>query len=210
VAVIGAGGLGGPVILILARMGIGHLVVMDHDVFDETNLNRQAVSSTAALGRTKCEEAGRLLQQINPAVLLTAHVKKLEAAAAVTDLQGCHVAVDALDNIADRYCLEKAAKTLNIPMVHGAVGGFAGQVMTIFPEDTGLESLYGKDPDSLNDANRTEAFMGVPGVTPWLVAGYQAMEVVKILLGKGDVLKNCLLFIDLESGQSDRLHLQSG
>jgi len=210
VAVVGAGGLGGSVILILARMGIGHLVIMDHDVFDETNLNRQAVSSTAALGMSKCEEAKRQVQQINPSVIVTPHNKKLEAATAVMDLQGCNVAVDALDNIADRFCLEKAAETLNIPMVHGAVGGFAGQIMTIYPGDIGLEAVFGKGAARATGANRPEALMGVPAITPSLVAGYQTMEVVKILLDKNDILRNCLLYIDLESGQLDRLHLKTG
>lgn len=209
VAIVGSGGLGGSVILMLARLGIGDLVIIDYDVFDETNLNRQAISSTAVLGISKCEEAKRLVKEINPAVVTTSLTKKLEPRTAINDLEGCHVAVDALDNIADRFILEKASKTLNIPMVHGAVGGFAGQIMTIFPEDIGLEAIYGKQPALINDSQRPEALMGVPAVTPSVVAAYQAMEVVKVLLNKGDLFRNCLLYINLESGQLDRLHLKT-
>ncbi|MBW2182068.1 MAG: HesA/MoeB/ThiF family protein [Deltaproteobacteria bacterium] len=205
VSVIGSGGLGGSIILILARLGIGGLVIIDHDVFDETNLNRQAISSTAVLGISKCEEAERMVKNINPGIIITSHNKKLKPNTAVEVLEGCHVAVDALDNIADRFILEKAVKTLNIPMVHGAVAGFSGQVMTIFPEDNGLEAIYGKQPARTTDSDRPEALMGVPAVTPSIIASYQAMEVVKILLNKGNLFRNCLLYIDLESGQLDRL-----
>jgi molybdopterin/thiamine biosynthesis adenylyltransferase len=209
VVVTGSGGLGGGVILTLARLGIGSIGIIDQDVFDETNLNRQAISSTAVLGCSKCEEAKKIVNNINPAVIVTSHNKKLEPDTAIEMLEGYHVAVDALDNIADRFTLEKAAKTLNIPLVHGAVAGFWGQVMTIFPEDTGLEAIYGKQPDLTNDAEQHAALMGVPAVTPSLVGGYQAMEVIKILLDKDNLFRNCLLYIDLESGQLNHLSLKA-
>jgi len=209
VSVIGSGGLGGSIILVLARLGIGELVIIDHDVFDETNLNRQAISSTEVLGILKCEEAERQVKIINPGVIITSYNKKLKPNTAMKLLEGCHVAVDALDNIADRFILEKASKTLNIPMVHGAVAGFAGQVMTIFPEDNGLESIYGKQPARTDDSKRPETLMGVPAVTPSLVACYQAMEVVKVLLDKGNLFRSCLLYIDLESGQLNRLNFKN-
>jgi len=209
VSIIGSGGLGGSVILILARMGVGHLVIVDHDVFDETNLNRQAISSNSNLGMSKCEEAEKLVKQINPGVIVTSHHIKLESDTAVKNLEGCHIVVDALDNISDRFILQNATKTLNIPLVHGAVAGFSGQVMTIFPEDAGLEAIFGKQPIRIDESKRHEAVMGVPAVTPSLVASFQAMEVIKVLLDKENLFRNCLLYIDLESGLLNLLNLET-
>ncbi|MBU4425393.1 MAG: HesA/MoeB/ThiF family protein, partial [Proteobacteria bacterium] len=142
VAVIGAGGLGGQVILLLARMGIGTLVVVDYDVFDETNLNRQALSSMETLGKPKPEAAAATVSSINPAVKVIPCQVKLDSSNAPEILTGANVVVDALDNVQDRFLLERTTKKLGIPLVHGALAGFEGQVMTIFPGDPGLKHLY--------------------------------------------------------------------
>jgi molybdopterin/thiamine biosynthesis adenylyltransferase len=118
VAVIGAGGLGGQVILLLARMGIGTLVVVDYDVFDETNLNRQALSSMETLGKPKPEAAAVTVSSINPGVKVIPCQVKLDSSNAPEILAGSDVAVDALDNVQDRFLLERTAKKLRIPLVH--------------------------------------------------------------------------------------------
>ena len=202
VAVIGAGGLGGTVILLLARMGVGHLKVVDCDVFDETNLNRQALSSGDNLGAAKVEAAVEAVAAVNPGVELTALQETIDSESAATMLEGVDVVVDALDNAPDRLATEAAAREQGIPFVHGALAGFDAQLMTIYPEDPGLKLLYG-DKARKGDPQRPEAVLGVPAITPSVVASLQAMEVLKILLQRGNPLRNRLLHVDLENGQFD-------
>lgn len=200
VAIVGAGGLGGTLILLLARIGIGTLVVVDRDAFDETNLNRQALSSLEALGRSKAEEAAKVIASVNPAVQVKAFPLQIAPHNAGEILKGCDVVADALDNVQDRFVLEGSAKDLGIPLVHGAIAGFEGQLMTIFPEDTGLAFLYGDGKDMTDRSRSPEAILGVPTLTPALVATLQAMEVIKVLLHKGRPFRNCMVHVDLEAG----------
>ena len=200
VAVIGAGGLGGTVILLLARMGIGHLKVVDCDEFDETNLNRQALSSCANLGTAKVEAASEAVAAINPGVEVTALRSTIDSQSAKKLLTGVDVVVDALDNAPDRLATQAAAKEIGIPFVHGALAGFDAQLMTIYPEDQGLQRLYGEQTEK-GDPQRPEVVLGVPAITPSVVASLQAMEVLKILLQRGEPLRNRLLHVDLEGGQ---------
>jgi molybdopterin/thiamine biosynthesis adenylyltransferase len=199
VAVVGAGGLGGQVILVLARVGVGHLVVVDHDVFDETNLNRQALCHGESIGRPKPEVA--IVRSINPGVEVTPHMAKIDDSNAREILGGSDVVVDALDNVSARFALERATKALKIPLVHGAVAGFEGRMMTIFPEDPGLKNLYGSELARVDDTKRPEAILGVPVLTPSFIANLQAMEVVKIVLKRGKIFQNTMLHADLEAGQ---------
>ncbi len=205
VVVIGLGGLGGHVVLLLARIGLGHLVMVDSDVFDETNLNRQALSSIDALGKPKSEVAAATVTSINPGVEVTSIQARIEAETVGTVLGGSDVVVDALDNIPDRMVLAEAAKSLGIPLVHGAIAGFEGQLMTVFPEDSGLRQLYGEVKIERSDPQRPEAILGVPTLTPAIVAAFQAMEVVKIILNRGRLLRNRMVHFDLERGELNQL-----
>ncbi len=201
VAVIGAGGLGGHLILMLARLGVGHITVVDPDVFDETNLNRQSLSTMANTGQSKANAAVQAAAEINPAVEVRSLVCPLNRNTAPEILKSMDVVVDALDSIRDRLILQNAAQKYEIPMVHGAIAGFAGQVMTILPGDLGLKHLYGKKtPPKKSVSKNAESFLGVPAPTPCLIAGLQAMEVVKLLLNRGRVFRNRLMCVDLESG----------
>jgi molybdopterin/thiamine biosynthesis adenylyltransferase len=210
VAVVGAGGLGGQVILLLARIGVGHLIVVDHDFFDETNLNRQALSSTKSMRRPKSEQAVAAVRSINPGVEVTPHQAKIDASNAAEILDGSDVVVDALDNVPTRFALERATKTLKIPLVHGAVAGFEGRMMTIFPGDPGLKNLYGSEHVKVDDAKRPEAILGVPVLTPSFIANLQAMEVVKIILERGKLFRNSMLHADLEGGQVNVFSFRQG
>jgi molybdopterin/thiamine biosynthesis adenylyltransferase len=201
VAVVGAGGLGGGVILLLARMGAGHLVVVDKDVFDETNLNRQALSRMDLIGGSKAEVAARTVAEINPGVTVTALQTSLGDENALEILAGCDVAVDALDNVATRRILDTAAQQLGIPLVHGALAGFEGQMMTVFPGDPGMKVLYGSGDNGPPNPNRPEAVLGVPTITPSVISSFQAMEVVKILLKRGRTFRKVMVHLDLETGQ---------
>jgi molybdopterin/thiamine biosynthesis adenylyltransferase len=208
VAVIGAGGLGGQVILLLARLGVGHLVVIDRDVFDETNLNRQALCTTASLETPKALQAAASVSAINPAVLVTARQIRLDRKNGGEALAGCHVLVDALDNIPDRLALEALARSLGIPLVHGALAGFQGQVMTIWPEDPGLRQVYDPQIALEESAKHPEAVLGVPSITAALVATLEAMEVLKVLLGRGKPFRNRIAFVDLEGGELHQLRFE--
>ncbi len=200
VAIIGAGGLGGNVILLLARIGVGSLVVVDQDVFDETNLNRQALCTVNSLGMPKANEAFAAVRAINPSVNVLPHQVRLDASNVEGILAGSDVIVDALDNVPDRFLLEGAARKLGIPLVHGTLAGFEGWIMTIFPDDPGLKNIYGAGEIKCIDQESPQAVLGVPGVTPFLIAAFQVMEVLKILLGRGKIFRNRMMHIDLEGG----------
>jgi molybdopterin/thiamine biosynthesis adenylyltransferase len=208
VAVVGSGGLGGPVLLLLARMGIGCLVVVDHDRFDETNLNRQALSSMPDLGQPKSGVAARVIEDINPGVDVRVHEERLDGKNAHEILAGSNVIVDALDNVPDRFSLQSASRALRIPLVHGAVAGFEGQLMTIFPEDKGFSLLYGTGGLEKDPKKSPEALLGVPAVTPSFVATLQAMEVIKILLGRGKPFRNVMVHVDMEAGEMNRFSFE--
>jgi molybdopterin/thiamine biosynthesis adenylyltransferase len=209
VCVIGAGGLGGEVILLLARVGIGRLVVVDSDAFDETNLNRQALSSTRSLGRSKAEEAAVMAHSINPGIEVTPYQLRIDSTNAGKMLAGSDVVVDALDNVPDRLILERETKKLGIPLVHGALAGFGGQLMTIFPDDTGLKLLYRHEGMKRVDPGSPEAILGVPTMTPALIGSLEAMEVLKIILKRGAILRNTMVYVDLENGELNRFTFEN-
>ncbi len=194
VAVIGLGGLGGYVSLALARMGVGTLVLVDGDVFADHNLNRQVLSEVSVIGEPKAEVARKAVARINPAVEVIAWKEFVRAENLDKILGGCQVAVDGLDSLPVRLELEEAARKAGIPLVHGAIAGFMGQVLTIFPEDPGLRAIYGESPPEKG----AEVELGTPAATPMMVAAVQVQEVIKILLGRGQLLRRKLLLIDTE------------
>ena len=202
VAVVGAGGLGGQVIVLLARLGVGTLVVADCDCFDETNLNRQALCVVETLGEPKARAASEAVAAINPGVRVIPHEVRIGGGTLDGILAGCDAAVDGLDNAPDRIVLQEAAGRLGVPLVHGALAGFEGRVMTVMPGDAGVKPLYG-DCDDRTDPERPEAVLGVPAVTAALIGTLQAMEVLKILLGRGSLLRNRMAYVDLENGRLD-------
>jgi molybdopterin/thiamine biosynthesis adenylyltransferase len=206
VAVAGAGGLGGQVILLLARVGVGTLVVADSDRFDETNLNRQALCVSGTAGELKAIAAAGAVASVNPGVRVIPHPVKLDAGVIDAILAGCDAVVDGLDNAPDRLLLQAASARLGIPMVHGALAGFEGRVMTVLPGDAGVRALYGDGPGP-EGPDRPEALLGVPAVTAALVGTLQAMEVLKILLGRGTLFRNVMAYADLEAGRLESFRL---
>lgn len=202
VLVVGCGGLGGYVMEYLGRLGVGHLVVVDGDVFDDSNLNRQILSSNLNLGRPKILAAKQRMQAINPLVEVTAVQALLDETNAAALLEGCDVVVDALDNIPSRLVLQKYAAIAGIPMVHGAIAGWCGQVCIVKPGEGTLEKIYGEVKSPKGD----EEVQGSLVYTAALVAGIQAAETVKLLLKVGRPLEG-LLYIDLLNGESDEIAL---
>jgi molybdopterin/thiamine biosynthesis adenylyltransferase len=205
VAIVGAGGLGGWIIEALARMGVGHLIIIDGDTFTENNLNRQALCTEDDLGQRKPDAARERVSRVNSAVETTIHPVMADEASMRDMLTGADVVVDALDTLPTRLVLQKVAQELGTPMVHGAIGGYIGQVMTVFPGDEGLYAIYGRGdvPE-----RGIEVQLGNPAATPMMVASWQVQEVVKILLGVGKPLRNRLLFMDAEYGVTEILEIK--
>lgn len=193
VAVIGCGGLGGYVVEELARLGVGRIVVIDPDVFEEHNLNRQLFSSPSNLGTAKVEAAAKRINEINPAVTLVSIQAAFAPANGAELLGGCQAAVDALDSIKVRLELAEVCGTLNIPLVHGAIAGWYGHVATQFPGDDTLHTIY----RSWKSGKGVEETLGNPSFTPAVVASLEVAEVCKLLTGQGTPLRGRQLVIDL-------------
>ena len=195
IAIVGVGGLGGAALEFAARLGIGKIIIIDGDRFTESNMNRQLLSHCKNIGKLKAHEARKRIRLVNPAI----EVGAISVAANKKNLIGIigesHVVIDGLDNIRTRIILEKACKELRIPLIHAAVAGFAGQVTTIFPEDSGLKRIYGTrsvpERDNKND-------LGIICVTPALAAAIQVSEAIKVLLGWPKTLRERVLFFDLK------------
>jgi len=199
VAIVGCGGLGGTNIELCARMGIGHLVLIDGDRFAQDNLNRQLLSTEENLGELKVDVAKSRVKAINSSVEVDVHPVMLSDENSLELLSGCNVVIDALDNITSRFVLQKAARELKIPFVHGAIAGFQGQVMTVFPEDSGLDLIYG----GIKGDRGIEQKTGNPSPTPTMIASWQVQEVIKIILKKEGLLRNKLLFLDAQTPMID-------
>lgn len=203
VAVIGCGGLGGYVIEELARLGVGTLVAIDPDVFQEHNLNRQLLSTTSALGRAKVELAAERVAEINPATTLLPVQAPYAPEDAAELLGGAQVVVDALDSIPTRLALAKSCAEMQIPLVHGAIAGWYGHVCTQLPGDRSIERLYGRSAQQRGVEQR----LGNPSFTPAVVASLESAEVCKLLLGIGAALRGRCLVINLLDMTFDEIPL---
>jgi molybdopterin-synthase adenylyltransferase len=193
VAVIGCGGIGGYVIEQLARMGVGTIIAVDPDLFEEHNLNRQLFSSPSTIGLAKVDAAFLRVNEINPAVTLIPQQTAFSQNNGSELLDGCLATVDALDSITTRLELANIAEIMRIPLIHGAIAGWYGQISTQLPGDNTLQRIYSNQTSNKG----IEARLGNPSFTPALVASLQAAEVCKVLLGKGDLLCHRKLSIDL-------------
>jgi len=190
VGVVGAGGLGGYVIEMLARFGVGTLKIIDGDVFDESNLNRQLLSTEANLGKVKVDAAALRVITINSNVQTETFYEVFNSENAETFLHDVDVAVDCLDNVTARLLLERRCAAHNIPLVHGAVGAWSGQVMTVLPGDDALRKLYG---DEMLPASSQTAASFIPAT----IASYQVAECIKLLIGRGELLRHRMMYFDL-------------
>jgi molybdopterin/thiamine biosynthesis adenylyltransferase len=206
VAVVGCGGLGGYVIEELARLGVGRIIAIDPDVFEEHNLNRQLLSSPDNLGKAKVEAASRRIGEINPAVTLVPIRSALSRENGAGLLGGCRVAVDCLDTIKVRLELAEVCSGLGIPLVHGAIAGWYGHVATQFPGDDTLQAIYG----SWKTGKGVEESLGNPSFTPALVASLEVAEVCKLLVGQGTTLRGRQLMIDLFSMEMHIINMGEG
>jgi len=194
VAVIGCGGLGGYIIEELARLGVGTIRAIDPDVFEEHNLNRQILCGVDQLGKAKVETARARVAAINPAVVVEPVREAFSALNGTDLLKGVHAVADALDSIPTRLVLADVCEALGLPLVHGAIGGWYGQITTQMPGDLTVRKIYGACPNSQG----VEKSLGNPAFTPAVVASLEVAELCKVLLGHGATLQKRLLFIDLQ------------
>ncbi len=201
VAVIGCGGLGGYIIEELTRLGVGRITAVDPDVFEEHNLNRQLLSSTENLGQSKVEAAYLRAAKLNPAVILYPMKIAFGRLNGLELLQGVDIIVDALDSIPVRLELSEVSTALNVPMVHGAIGGWYGQVATQLPGEETMRKIYNRSIDGKG----IEKGLGNPSFTPAVIASLQVAEVCKLILGMGTPLNNRTLHINLLDMEFDEI-----
>ena len=204
-AVIGLGGLGGTVTEILARLGVGRLTLVDGDRFEDSNLNRQLLSSIPDLGRPKAEAARLRVERINPSVEVAARADFLTPANAVDCIGSCGVVVDCLDNLPARFWVEDACRTAGVPLVSAAVAGASGHLTTVFPGDRGLRLIYG-DPQKAPPKGAETALGTLPHCVVFM-ASLECAEVVKVLLNRGRLLRDRLLLADLTEGVIEVMNL---
>ena len=193
VLVLGCGGLGGYIIEMLARLGVGNLKVVDFDIFDESNLNRQILSDEKNLGFLKVEEALKRIKSINSDIKTKGFNVKVDEENIDNLLADIDLVVDALDSIPLKIMIEEKCSRLGISIVHGAIGGWVAQIAVIRPGDFILKKMYGGIEKGI------EAELGNPSFTPALAASIQVSETLKLLLNKGDSLQNQVLYMDLEN-----------
>ena len=192
VLVIGAGGLGCPILLYLAAAGVGQLTIIDADMVDVSNLQRQILFTTADAGHPKAVVAAQRLRALNPCIAITALVARLNRANALELISAHDLVVDGSDNFATRYLVNDACVLAGRPLVYGAIQGFEGQA-SVFNYKNGptYRCLFPEPPAPGTVPNCAEA--GVLGVLPGLIGTVQATEAIKILCGIGEPLSGRLL-----------------
>jgi molybdopterin/thiamine biosynthesis adenylyltransferase len=193
VAIIGCGGLGGYVIEEMARLGVGTIKAIDPDIFEEHNLNRQILCTLNDLGKPKARVAQKRVNAVNPAIKIMAVVKPFSGETGAELLNGMDVIVDALDSALTRVELADCCEKLKIPLVHGTIGGWYGQITTQLPGDGTVQMIY----KNCKEAKGVESMLGNPAFTPAVIASLQVAEVCKLLLGLGTPLQKRMLFINM-------------
>ena len=193
--VVGAGGLGSPAALYLAAAGVGTIGVVDHDSVDQSNLQRQILHNIDRIGMPKVDSARETLSALNPDIKVEAHRERLTASNALQIMSGYDLVVDGGDNFPTRYLVNDASLRLGLPVVHGSIFRFEGQVSVFLPyEGPCYRCLHPLPPPPELAPSCAEA--GVIGVVPGIIGSIQAMETVKVLLGIGDTLAGKLLVYD--------------
>ena len=189
IVIAGAGGLGSPVALYLAVAGVGTIKIVDNDMVEQSNLNRQILHNDRDIGKKKVDSAAETLQAINPDITVWAIHTTIDSGNVKSLVGNADGIVDAMDNFPTRYLLNDVAITKKIPLFHGAIRGFYGQATTILPKKSAcLRCIFPKAPPQ-------EVFP-VIGVTPGVIGAVQASEVIKYLVTTGELLTNRLFIWD--------------
>ena len=198
VFVVGAGGLGSPVLLYLAAAGIGTIGIIDDDHVDISNLQRQVLHRTEDVGRLKVESAKEQLLALDPNLIIVEHEERLNPENVIDMFTGWDIVVDGTDNIPTRYLIDDACHLLSIPWVYGSIHRFEGQVSFFSTkENRRYRDLFPEAPPASALQNCAEA--GVFGVLPGVIGSIQATEVIKYIVGMESSLIGRLLLYDAES-----------
>jgi adenylyltransferase/sulfurtransferase len=188
--ICGAGGLGSPAAIYLAAAGVGTITLVDHDHVALSNLNRQVLHGESDIGRRKVDSAKEKLGKINPHLILRTSTVRIADENAAEWVAGHDVIIDALDNLATRYVLNKVAQELGIAFIHGAVNGFEGRALTVLPGRSAcLRCLH---RDTVPETGK----FPVIGVTPAIIGVIQATEAIKYITGIGELLADRLIVYD--------------
>jgi adenylyltransferase/sulfurtransferase len=189
VFIAGAGGLGSPISIYLAVAGVGTLRIADHDNVELSNLNRQILHWNADMGKEKVDSAKQKLREINGSINIETTNESITDDNVLELTEGCDAIVDAMDNFETRYSLNRSAIKRRVPLFHGAINGLEGRAMTIIPGETAcIRCMYHGPIESVK--------FPVLGVTPGLIGIIQVTEVIKYIVGMGELLKNRLLIYD--------------
>ena len=206
VLLIGAGGLGSPAALYLAAAGVGTLGIIDADVVEESNLQRQIIHNTKRIGQYKAESARESIEALNPDVKVITYIDLLDETNVARIIADYDVVIDGTDNFPTRYLLNDAALRANKPVVHGSVFRFEGQLTVFKPyEGPCYRCLYPEPPPPALAPSCAEA--GVLGVLPGIIGLLQATETIKLLLGIGDPLVGRMMTYDALAGEFSELRL---
>lgn len=207
VLLVGAGGLGSPAALYLAAAGVGTIGIVDFDVVDASNLQRQILHNVDRIGQAKVDSAREMLQALNPDVKIEPYRERLSADNVLDILAGYDVVVDGGDNFPTRYLVNDASLHLRIPVVHGSIFRFEGQASVFKPyEGPCYRCLFPQPPPPELAPSCAEA--GVLGVLPGIIGSIEAMEAIKLLLGIGEPLIGKLLTYDALEEEFRQLKLR--
>lgn len=191
ILVCGAGGLGSTVIANLASLGVGNLGIVDDDVVELSNLNRQYIHTLENIGRLKTDSARNWVENYNKDITIKTFKIRMDKENWHDIISAYDIIVDCFDSFGSKFLLNDISIISGKPLVHGGVTGFQGQVMTIFPKkSTCLRCIF---PDA---DEHTYISKGVVSPAVSMIASFQSMEVLKLILGKGELLTNKILFID--------------
>ncbi|MGO9611815.1 MAG: HesA/MoeB/ThiF family protein [Dissulfurispiraceae bacterium] len=195
VFIVGAGGLGSPVGYYLAAAGVGTIGIIDDDIVELSNLQRQIAHNTKSLGKYKVDSAKATFEKLNPDVEVIGIKERLVKENIVSLIKAYDIIVDCSDNFATRYLVNDACVLTRKPLVSGAILRFEGQVTTIIPEQGHCYRCLFEDlpPPELVLSSEVS---GIIGAVPGVIGALQAMEVLKLILGRGDILKNRFLIYD--------------
>lgn len=212
VFVVGAGGLGSPVIQYLAGAGAGTLLIADDDKVEESNLHRQTIFSHAEIGKFKSVCAMKWVNEFNPQVTVKAYTRRVDKDFIEKFSESITLIVDATDNVATRYLLDELSKKLNVPLVYAGISRSEGQLSVFnYADNTGKKFHYSDlfVPSDCNGEECNCVTEGVISALPGIIGTMQAMEVIKVITGYGKVIAGYLLHYNGLTGESKKLRLLS-